>query len=42
MVVVRPDQYVAKVLGLEDGDEIEKFLEGCLLDQQPIVNGVSK
>lgn len=42
MVIVRPDQYVAKILGLEDGQKVREFFEGCLLKPEPIVNGVSK
>lgn len=42
VVVVRPDQYVAKVLALDDSAGMEKFLEGCLLEQRAMVNGFDK
>lgn len=42
MVIVRPDQYVAKVLALEDAAGVEKFFEGCLLEQGAVVNGVGE
>ena len=31
MVVVRPDQYVAAILPLDDTAELSEFLEGALL-----------
>ena len=34
VVVVRPDQYVAKVLDLDAVDGLGAFFEGCLLEQQ--------
>ncbi|KAF1996781.1 hypothetical protein P154DRAFT_556118 [Amniculicola lignicola CBS 123094] len=33
VVVVRPDQYVAKVTTLEDFEGLEKFFGGCLLER---------
>lgn len=39
VVIVRPDQYVAKVLRLEDGEGVERFFEGCLLEPKVLVNG---
>ncbi|KAF1933315.1 phenol 2-monooxygenase [Didymella exigua CBS 183.55] len=42
VVVVRPDQYVAKVLALEDAVGVETFFEGCLLEQRAMVNESSK
>lgn len=42
VVVVRPDQYVAKVLRLDDGNAVEEFFAGCLLEQQRLANGASK
>ena len=42
MVIVRPDQYVAKVLHMDDGSGIEEFFAGCLLEQQQLVNGPSQ
>ncbi|KAL1598577.1 hypothetical protein SLS59_006864 [Nothophoma quercina] len=41
VVIVRPDQYVAKVLHMDDGSGIEEFFAGCLLEQQQVVNGAS-
>lgn len=40
VVIVRPDQYVARVLNLDDGEGVETFFEGCLLSQKCVVNGV--
>ncbi|KAH7139324.1 FAD binding domain-containing protein [Dendryphion nanum] len=34
VVIIRPDQYVAKVTTLEEGAGIEKFLEGFLLERE--------
>lgn len=42
VVIVRPDQYVAKVLALEDAAGVEKFFGGCLLEQRAVVNGFRK
>lgn len=43
MVVVRPDQYVAMVLRMEESaEEVERFFEGCLCEQGSVVNGVGK
>lgn len=42
VVIVRPDQYVAKVLALDDGKGVERFFEGCLLVQRQVANGASK
>lgn len=42
VVIVRPDQYVAKVLSLEDAAGVERFFEGCLLEQKAETNGVAK
>lgn len=42
VVVVRPDQYVAKILSLENAAGVERFFEGCLLEQRAVVNGVGK
>jgi phenol 2-monooxygenase len=42
VVVVRPDQYVAKVLSLEDAAGVERFLQGCLLEQRAVTNGDGK
>lgn len=42
VVVVRPDQYVAKVLASGDAAGVEKFFEGCLLGQRTAVNGTGK
>jgi phenol 2-monooxygenase len=41
VVVVRPDQYVAKILQLDDGNAVEEFFAGCLLEQR-LVSGASK
>lgn len=40
VVIVRPDQYVAKILGLEMAESMEKFFEGCLLEPKGLENGV--
>lgn len=42
VVIVRPDQYVAKIFGLNDGGKVEEFFEGCLLQQQLAVNGADR
>lgn len=45
VVLVRPDQYVAKVVGLEAVGELEGFLGGCLLEQRERkgeANGVAR
>jgi phenol 2-monooxygenase len=42
VVIVRPDQYVAKVLALEDAAGVEKFFEGCLLEQKTVVDGADR
>ncbi|KAF9699947.1 hypothetical protein EKO04_001983 [Ascochyta lentis] len=34
VVVVRPDQYVAKVVGLDGAERIGELFRGCLLEQQ--------
>jgi hypothetical protein len=33
VVIARPDQYVAKVLELGDGEGVEGFFGGCLVVQ---------
>lgn len=42
VVIVRPDQYVAKMLALEDAAGVERFFEGCLLEQRAVANGFGK
>ncbi|KAH6642273.1 FAD binding domain-containing protein [Boeremia exigua] len=42
LVIVRPDQYVAKTLSLEDGAGVEEFFAGCLLEQNTQANGTGK
>jgi phenol 2-monooxygenase len=42
VVVVRPDQYVAKVLALDDEEGVERFFEQCLLEQRGGVNATRK
>lgn len=39
LVIVRPDQYVAKVLSLDDAAGVEKFFKGCMLEQRAVTNG---
>ena len=35
MVLVRPDQYVANILPLDDRSELTAFLDGILLEATP-------
>ena len=45
VVLVRPDQYVAQVVGLDAADSLERFLRECLLEQRERkgeVNGVAR
>ncbi|KAL2869169.1 putative phenol 2-monooxygenase [Aspergillus lucknowensis] len=36
IVIVRPDQYVSSVIGIEDYKRIGKFFEGCLIPQERV------
>ena len=41
VVIVRPDQYVAKIMSLESVENMEEFFKGCLLEPR-VTNGVSQ
>ena len=42
VVLVRPDQYVALVGGLDEGEGLGRFLGGCLLELKGEVGGVAR
>lgn len=42
VVIVRPDQYIAKVVSLESVESLENFFTGCLLESKRTTNGVDK